>query len=269
MMGKLAIDCAAWSGVMALDDELVFGSSVGTLLDQPKSWIGLWFTVGGLKPAALELMGVAAAEEPKALDEAPVDDPPFPNTSRVKSSSPTPLPAGEKGPSLGRAIRSVGAEDVANSLVLPDSAAKARNLRVCSDSMRPEVVLMSSMNCVNCAMLSSGPNANAHRMGSTSVARKSASAICPICLNAARAAIMTAGSFVFMAFMSGTIFSWTVYLSRIADLAPDDESSSVSFSLDPPQRITNASRPRTLMARLLVRENTAATTGKSSFLMVE
>ncbi len=40
-------------------------------------------------------------------------------------------------------------------------------------------------------------------------------------------------------------------------------------SFEPPQSITNASRPRTLMPKEEVLENTDAITGNSSFLMVE
>ena len=117
-------------------------------------------------------------------------------------------------------------------------------------------------------------------MGRTSIAKNSESAILPTCLNTASAAIITAGSFVFIAFSSGIIFSCTVYLSRIALLfgfwvfrplaAPSRSSPASPLSDgDPPQSIAKASNPRILMPKLLVLLNTAATTGKSSFLMVE
>ncbi len=117
-------------------------------------------------------------------------------------------------------------------------------------------------------------------MGRTSIAKNSESAILPTCLNTASAAIITAGSFVFIAFSNGTTFSCTVYLSRIALLfglwvfesfaAPLRPSpSSLLSDGDPPQSMTNASNPRILMPKLLVLLKTAATTGKSSFLMVE
>ncbi len=117
-------------------------------------------------------------------------------------------------------------------------------------------------------------------MGRTSIAKNSESAILPTCLNTASAAIITVGSFVFIAFSNGTTFSCTVYLSRIALLfdlwvfesfaAPLRPSpSSLLSDGDPPQSMTNASNPRILMPKLLVLLKTAATTGKSSFLMVE
>lgn len=71
-----------------------------------------------------------------------------------------------------------------------------------------------------------------------------------------------------------------MYLSKIAlevfpfVFAPVGVPSSPSLSslsafCKPPQNITNASRPRILILKLLVLLNTEATTGKSSFLMVE
>lgn len=52
--------------------------------------------------------------------------------------------------------------------------------------------------------------------------------------------------------------------------APSSPSlNSLSGFCAPPQNITNASRPLILIPKLLVLLNTAATTGKSSFLVVE
>ena len=114
-----------------------------------------------------------------------------------------------------------------------------------------------------------------HRIGKISMATKSASAISPTIRSTLSAAIMTAGSLVLMALTSGTIFSCIVYLSNaveedvfflsvIRPLSP----SSAAASVDPPHRMTKACRPRTLMAKLLVLLNTAATTGNNSFFMV-
>ena len=154
---------------------------------------------------------------------------------------------------------------------LVELEASSRSLRVCSSSIFCEMALVRSMYSLNCCRLSKGPRLKLQRIGRTSKARKSVSAIWPTCLKTARAAIMTVGSFVLIALRRGTIFSWTVYLSRMALLLVMDfevEERMVEGGL-PPQRITKASRPRTLMARLLVLLKMVATRGKSSFLMVE
>lgn len=115
------------------------------------------------------------------------------------------------------------------------------------------------------------------RMGRTSMATKSESAIPPTCRRTLSAAIATAGSFVLIARMSGTIFSCIVYLSKAVEelflfafefITPSRPSLLAVGSL-PPQRITNASKPRTLIPRLLVLLNTEAMIGNNSFLMVE
>lgn len=108
-----------------------------------------------------------------------------------------------------------------------------------------------------------------------SIATNSESAIPPTCLRTFSAAIATAGSFVLIARISGTIFSCIVYLSRgvevifLVEAKPSRPSLPAAGSFVPPQRILNASRTRTLIPRLLVFVNTAAMTGKSSFLIVE
>lgn len=69
---------------------------------------------------------------------------------------------------------------------------------------------------------------------------------------------MTAGSFVLMTLMSGTIFSCIVYLSRAVEedvfLCSGSPSNPLLSAVadEPPQRTTNACNPRTLMARLVV-----------------
>lgn len=85
---------------------------------------------------------------------------------------------------------------------------------------------------------------------------------------------MTAGSFVLMTLMRGTIFSCIVYLSRAVEddvfLCSGSPSNPLLSAVagEPPQRTTNACKPRTLMARLVVLLNTWAIIGNSSFLMV-
>lgn len=86
----------------------------------------------------------------------------------------------------------------------------------------------------------------------------------------------TAGSFVLIPLIRGTIFSCMVYLSSAVELLfllvfiiPSRPSLLAFGSDEPPQRITKASRPRTLMPRLLVLLKTEAMTGNRSFLMVE
>lgn len=109
--------------------------------------------------------------------------------------------------------------------------------------------------------------------GSISSATKSPSATLPTTFRTFRAAIMTAGSLVLMALIRGMIFSCMVNLSRaVEDVAffcsvasPSKPSSPLPA---PPQSVTKASKPRTLMARLLVLLKIVAMTGKSSPLMV-
>ena len=50
---------------------------------------------------------------------------------------------------------------------------------------------------------------------------------------------------------------------------PSSPSLLDAGSFEPPQRVTKASNPRTLIARLLVLLNTLAMMGNSSFLIVE
>lgn len=147
---------------------------------------------------------------------------------------------------------------------------------VCSTSTRVDKVLMSSMNSRNCCKFKRGPRLILHRIGRTSMARYSVSTTLPICRRTFRAARMTAGSFVLIARISGTIFSWIVYLSRAlagvffldSTAIPSKPSLLASASELPPASMTKASRPLTLIARLLVLLKTEAMTGNSSFLMV-
>lgn len=202
----------------------------------------------------------------------------FPRTRRSKSFAPTSLFAAEpKSPLVEPTfIRSFDLVSVA-ALVFDEIS---RSFLICSCSILEEICLIRSMKDWNCCKLRRGPRLKDHRIGKASKARKSASAILPTCLKSARAAIMTAGSFVFMAFSNGTTFSCTVYLSSTALLFalegfvdcifPSRSSpASGSLSCEPPQRTTKAPKPRTLMPRLLVLLKTAATVGNSSFLMVE
>lgn len=115
------------------------------------------------------------------------------------------------------------------------------------------------------------------RIGRTSIATNSESTIPPTCRRTLSAAIATAGSFVLIARISGTIFSCIVYLSKAVDelfllafefITPSSPSLLADESL-PPQSITNASKPRTLIPKLLVLLNTEAMIGNNSFFMVE
>jgi hypothetical protein len=117
-----------------------------------------------------------------------------------------------------------------------------------------------------------------HRIGNMSIATKSASATPPTWRITLRAAIATAGSFVLIPLIKGMIFSCIVYLSRAEDelfllallfMTPSRPSLLDAGSVEAPQRIANASKPRTLIPRLLVLVKTEAITGNSSFLMVE
>lgn len=207
---------------------------------------------------------------------APLD---LPNTRRSKSfSAPPPAPFESyillEGPAP---IASFDVEIDGFPLLFDDSSL---SFRVCSFSIFDDKVLMRLMNSWNCSRFSNGPRLKLHSIGRTSIAKKSASAILPTCLKTPSAAIITAGSLVLMAFNNGTIFSCTVYLSRIVLefiflifvplAAPSSPSPSSSLlAREPPQNMTNASNPRILMPKLLVLLNTAATTGKSSFLIVE
>lgn len=149
---------------------------------------------------------------------------------------------------------------------------------ICSVSIFVDSFLIRSMKHLNCCRFRSGPRLKFHRIGRTSVARKSASAIEPTCLKTLRAAIITAGSLVFMALRRGTTFSWTVNLSRaVPEVAgffgsalstPESSSSSAAASTVPPHRTTRASRPLTLMPRLLVLLTTVPTTGNRSCFTV-
>ena len=161
----------------------------------------------------------------------------------------------------------------AGAAVLLEPPPSSCNFLVCSSSTLRDKLLIRSMKLWNCFRLRSGPKLMLQRMGRISIATKSASATEPTTFITLKAAIMTAGSFVLMTLISGTIFSCIVYLSKALDedvflfSSPLSPSSS-PLSLVPPQSITNARRPRTLIARLFVLLKTAAITGKSSFLIV-
>ena len=156
----------------------------------------------------------------------------------------------------------------------PDSSC---NFLDCSVSTRADMLLISSMNNWNCWRFNKGPRLMLHKMGRTSMATNSASTIPPTWRKTFNAAIATAGSLVLIARIRGTIFSCIVYLSKAVDelfllafafITPSSPSLLAVGSL-PPQRITNASNPRTLIPRLLVLLKTEAIIGNNSFLMVE
>ena len=156
---------------------------------------------------------------------------------------------------------------------MPDNS---ESFLVRSASTRVDKLLMRSMKAWNCLRSSSGPKLMLHNTGRISIATNSSSATAPTCRRTFKAAIATAGSFVLMPLMRGTIFSCIVYLSRAVELLfllasrmPSNPSLLEAESDEPPQRTTNASRPRTLIPRLLVLLKTEAMTGNRSFLMVE
>lgn len=199
----------------------------------------------------------------------------FPVTSLSKSSSSAP-PGGAEWKAAGRSPKDM--KSALLSFMLGTLPLSSASLLECSCSTLEPRLLISSMNCWNCLRSRSGPNAMAQRSGMISNAMKSVSASVPACLRTLSAASITAGSFVFIPLISGTIFSCMVYLSStlMADFAflswvKPERPSSVGVGgrdADPPQRVTKASRPRTLMPREEVFEKTEAMTGKSSFLMV-
>lgn len=226
-------------------------------------------------PVEGALAGAGSSQLPKSLPEPEPDAgiPPFPLTRASKSSGLSPLvllskvvpvtPPNARKSSLGAAFA---------PLEVPDSSC---SFLVCSSSTRLESSLISAMNVWNCFKSNSGPKLMLHSTGRMSIATKSASATCPTIRKTFKAAIMTAGSFVLIALIRGTIFSCMVYLSR----AVDDEvflfscssplrPSSLAASLDPPHRTTNDCKPRTLIAKLFVLLKTVATTGNNSFLIV-
>ncbi len=214
--------------------------------------------------------GAAGASQPASIPLFVVWDF-FPFTNRSKSSSVAPLagsnvvpvtPPNAKKSSFGVAARppSVTVESSCSFLV-------------CSSSTRLESTLINSMKDWNCFRLRSGPKLIFQRIGRISIATKSASATSPTTRRTVRAAIMTAGSFVLIALIRGTIFSCIVYLSRALEFVflfsgRNPSSPSSTPSREPPHRMVKACKPRTLIARLFVLLNTAAITGNSSFLMV-
>jgi hypothetical protein len=94
-----------------------------------------------------------------------------PRTSASKSVSPFPLLASKPLTADGPPKDMNSFRVVAVELLAPSSC----SLRVCSFSTRADVVLMRLMYDWNCCRLSSGPKLNCHKMGSTSIARKSLS----------------------------------------------------------------------------------------------
>lgn len=155
--------------------------------------------------------------------------------------------------------------------LIPDSS---ESFLVRSASTREDKLLMRSMKAWNWLRSSSGPKLMLHKTGRISIATNSSSATRPTCRRTFKAAIATAGSFVLIPLIKGSIFSCIVYLSSAVELlfllvSRTPSRPSFAGSDEPPQRMTNASRPRTLMPRLLVLLKTDAMTGKSSFLIVE
>ena len=115
----------------------------------------------------------------------------FPNTRRSNSASDVDF-IGEKGSSeVSVNMRSEDCWEVEKPFV--DVEARSLSLRVCCCSIFEDKFLIKSMYSLNCCKLSSGPRLKDHKIGSTSMARNSQSAILPTCRKTLRAVIMTAG----------------------------------------------------------------------------
>lgn len=195
-----------------------------------------------------------------------------PFTRRSKSSSPLSAPFDASKPETPPKDMKSSLRGACEPRLVPMSSWRAL---VCSASTREERLLIRSMKDWNCFRSRRGPRAMVQSIGKIFPATNSRSATAPTRFKTFRAATITAGSFVLIALISGTIFSCIVYLSNALELvafawvvAMPFRSSSPEPSGEPPQSITNASNPRTLIPRLLVLLKTVAMTGKSSFLMV-
>lgn len=143
--------------------------------------------------------------------EGEADDLVLPLTRLSKSSSVAPFESS--------VVPATAPKDMKSSFAIeaPLDWPSSCSFLVCSSSTRADNDLIRSMNCLNCSRFSSGPRLMCHNVGRISMATKSASATCPTTLHTFRAAIMTAGSFVLIALMSGMIFSCIVYLSSAVD----------------------------------------------------
>lgn len=211
---------------------------------------------------------------PEFAEVGEVTLPALPFTSLSKSIS-----GSSDGPLLTEKAF-VAAKDMKSSFpdaFVPFDPPSSCSFLVCSDSTRVESVFINSIKDLNWFRSRSGPKLIDQRTGNISNATKSPSATPPTSRRTLSAAMATAGSFVLIPLIKGTIFSCIVYLSR----AVDDDFLFVLFttplspslleleSLGAPQRIAKASRPRTLIPRLLVFVKTEAMTGNNSFLIVE
>ena len=196
------------SGVMALPcgfeaPRLVFGGGETGGVDHEKVGAG---------DALLDLVRLVDGREGRMVDDAadaeafahgsppsmsvPPDGPCCPpRTSASKSVSPFPL-------LVSKPLVADGPPKDMNSLrvvAVDPFAPSSCSLRVCSFSTRADVVLMRFIYAWNCCKLSSGPKLNDHKMGSTSIARKSLSTWWLIALKTSSAAICRCVSMLFMA----------------------------------------------------------------------
>jgi hypothetical protein len=241
---------------------------VGLGVDQAKEAVCVWF-VPFRDGCEVALRG--AASQPASIgDDTFVAAVPLTSCSKSSGSSDRALLEGNP----------VAPNDMKSSFALtfpfvPDNSC---NFLVCSDSTRVDKLLMSSMKAWNCVRSSKGPKLILHNTGRMSMATKSASATPPTSRRTFSDAIATAGSFVLIALIRGTIFSCIVYLSRAVEelfllavvfRTPSSPSLLAAGSFEPPHKITNASRPRTLIPSEEVLVNTEAMTGNRSFFIVE
>lgn len=263
--------CACWGRIALIEFRPAFDICVlGTGDDQENDGVGV--RCGGWFLADCEVaFGAASQLESNAADE--LLELKFPFTKLSKSTSPPSPPL-----LVAKALGPV--KDMKSSLPLefPFEPARSCSFLDCSASTRADKLFINSMKAWNCCKFNKGPRLMLQRTGRTSIATKSASTTLPTCRSTFKDAIATAGSFVLIPFISGTIFSCIVYLSNAVEElflfeseAPIPSSPSLleAESLFPPQSTTKASSPLTLIPRLLVLLKTEAMIGKSSFLMVE
>lgn len=185
------------SGVMVLAApadgaaRLLGGGDTGGL-DQENAAAGDAFLeparlVTGLEGSVVDEVAEAEAfahGSPPNISE-PAFNPWFPRTSASKPPSPSPL-VESSPPVPGSPLKLMNSlRDVEGALFAPNSW----SFLVCSFSTREESDLMSVMYAWNWFRFRRGPRLKFHRIGSTSIARKSLSIWLPIALKTSSAAI--------------------------------------------------------------------------------
>jgi hypothetical protein len=125
-----------------------------------------------------------AHESPPSMSDPPLA-PALPRTKASKFVSSPPFVASKPVDAGGPPKLMNSLRVVAVVLLAPSSC----SFLVCSCSMRDEVDLINAMYAWNCGRLSKGPKLNCHRIGSTSMARKSLSTWGAMALKTSCAAI--------------------------------------------------------------------------------